>query len=110
MAEPKMFGKLPSKAASSIEAYDLHFPDADIKYMQDLLRLSHIADPVYENSLPDGDRHLGLRHDWLLEAKRVWETDFNWQVVCVHSFRLLMSYQEGDRKSHQLLPQFSGPY
>jgi hypothetical protein len=78
MAQAKQFGRLPSNAASNIEAYNLHIPDSDVKQMLDLLKLSPVAGPIYENSLPDGDRRLGLRRDWLTEAKRVWETDFNW--------------------------------
>lgn len=78
MASSKPYGKLPSKASSSIKPFTLNFPDSDIKQMHDLLKLTPIAAPIYENSLPDNDRHLGVRRDWLLEAKRVWETDFDW--------------------------------
>jgi hypothetical protein len=80
MALSNLFGKLPSTAASNIEEYNLHIPDSDIRHMQDLLKLTPIASPIYENSLPDGDRRLGLRRDWLVEAKQVWESDFNWKV------------------------------
>lgn len=78
MSPSKPFGKLPANAASEIQAYELHVPDADIKQMQDLLRLSPVGAPIYENSLPNGDSKLGLRRDWLIEAKRVWETEFDW--------------------------------
>ena len=80
MAQPKSFDRLPPDATEGIEAYNLHVPESDIKHMQDLLKLSPVAEPIYENSLPDEDRHLGLRRDWLVEAKRVWETEFQWQV------------------------------
>ena len=83
MAQSKSFGQLPRNAASDIEAFHLNIPDADVKFMKDLLKLSPVAEPIYENSLPDGDRRLGLRRDWLIEAKRVWETEFDWQVTCV---------------------------
>ena len=87
MAQSELFGKLPSNAASDIEEYNLHIPDSEIQHMQDLLKLTPVAEPIHENSLPDGDRHLGLRRDWLVEAKRVWETDFEWQVTRVASSR-----------------------
>ena len=83
MAPSDSFGDLPSKAASNIEPYTLNVPDSDLKHLKDLLKLSPVAEPLYENSLPDGDRHLGLRRDWLMEAKRVWETDFDWRVMCI---------------------------
>lgn len=78
MSASNPYGKLPQNASKSIKPFTLHYPDADIKQMKDLLKLTPLADPIFENSLPDGDRHLGLRRDWLSEAKRVWETDFDW--------------------------------
>lgn len=55
-------------------------PEDDIQRMRDLLKLSCVAGPVYENSLPNEGRNLGLRRDWLLNAKKTWETDFDWRV------------------------------
>lgn len=78
MASDRPYRTLPKNASPGIEPFTLEYPEADLKHMKDLLKLSRVADPVYENSLPDGDRHLGLRRDWLLEAKRVWETEFDW--------------------------------
>ncbi|KIW47661.1 uncharacterized protein PV06_00334 [Exophiala oligosperma] len=81
MAPSKPFGKLPANAASDIHEYELHVPDEDIKQMQELLKFSPVAGPIYENSLPNGDNHLGIRRDWLIEAKRVWETEFDWRAT-----------------------------
>lgn len=80
MAPTKLFGDLPPNAAASIVPFDLRIPKSDVDHMQNLLKLTPLASPIYENSLPNGDRHLGLRRDWLVEAKRVWETEFNWYV------------------------------
>ncbi|KIX94634.1 uncharacterized protein Z520_09680 [Fonsecaea multimorphosa CBS 102226] len=85
MAPTKLFGDLPSNAAANIVSFDLHIPTSDVDHMRNLLKLTPVASPVYENSLPDGGRHLGLRRDWLVEAKRVWETEFDWHVTCVNS-------------------------
>jgi microsomal epoxide hydrolase len=78
MAASNPYGSLPANAASSIEPFTLHIADADIKQMQDLLKLTPVAEPLYENSLPNGERHLGVRREWLIEAKRVWEDEFSW--------------------------------
>ena len=99
MAQKNLCGKLPPNAASDIEAYTLQIPDSDIKHMQDLLKLTPVADPIYENSLPDGDRRWGVRRDWLVEAKRVWETDFDWQVSRPSRIRCLILLQEKDRRT-----------
>ena len=60
------------------KAFELRIPESDLSLMKDLLKLTPVADSIYENSLPDDGRRLGLPRDWLVEAKRVWETDFNW--------------------------------
>ncbi|ETN42813.1 uncharacterized protein HMPREF1541_01971 [Cyphellophora europaea CBS 101466] len=84
MAPSNPYGKLPQNASSSIKPFTVNFPEADIKHMLDLLKLTRVAEPIYENSLPNDDRYLGLRHDWLVEAKRVWENEFNWRKTEEH--------------------------
>ncbi|KAJ9610188.1 hypothetical protein H2200_004965 [Cladophialophora chaetospira] len=79
MSQPYEFGSLPSGAASNIKPFNLHIPESALTRMKDLLNLSPVADAIYENSLPDSGRRLGLRRDWLVEAKRVWETEFIWR-------------------------------
>ena len=81
MANENAFGALPDKASSSIKPFTINFPDSDIKNMIDLLKLTPVASESYENVLPNGDRHLGVRREWLTEAKNYWETKFDWQVV-----------------------------
>ena len=77
----KSFGTLPEKASKSIDPFTIDLPDSEIKGMVDLLRLTPIASENYENSLPSEDRHLGVRRKWLIEAKKHWETKFDWCVL-----------------------------
>ena len=74
----KPFGTLPEKASSDIQPFTIDFPDAEIKKIVDLLKLTPVAKESYENALPNEDRRLGLRRDWLLKAKEHWETKFDW--------------------------------
>lgn len=74
----KKFGKLPEGASKSIEPFAIDFPASDLKDLKALLQLTPIAGPVYENSLAGEDRHLGVRRDWLTNAKKHWETSFDW--------------------------------
>ena len=74
------FGMLPDRASSSIKPFTIDFPKADIKNMVDLLELTPVAPASYESSLPNNDRHLGLRREWLVAAKQHWETKFDWFV------------------------------
>ena len=80
MATEEPYGTLPKNTASSVKPFTLRIPDEDLKRMFDLLKLTPVAAPIFENSLPDGGRRLGLRRDWLVEAKRVWENEFDWYV------------------------------
>ena len=75
------FLKPPDSASSSITPFNISFPDSDLKNLQDLLRLTPVVSASYENSLPGSDRHLGLRRDWLVEAKKYWESEFDWRKV-----------------------------
>jgi microsomal epoxide hydrolase len=82
MASDKPWGTLPKNATTdSIKPFTVAFPEDEVKRMIDLLKLTRVASPVYENSLAGDDRHLGLRRDWLVEAKRIWETEFDWFVA-----------------------------
>lgn len=81
MAQSKAFDDLPSSAVSTIQPYELKIPEEEVKRMKDLLKLSRLAGTIYENSLPNGSRTLGLRRDWLLKAKETWEGDFDWEVL-----------------------------
>ena len=77
----KPFGKLPEKASSSIKPFTIDFPDSELKRMVDLLKLTPVASENYENALPDSERHLGVRRDWLIKAKEHWETEFDWSAT-----------------------------
>ncbi len=75
------YGVLPATAdQTTVKPFTVHMPDEDVEHMKALLKLSRVASPCYENSLPDGTRDLGLRRDWLLQAKETWENNFDWYV------------------------------
>ena len=74
----KAFATLPEKASSSIKPFTIDFSHSDIKRMTDLLKLTSVAGENYENALANGERHLGVRRDWLNKAKEHWETKFDW--------------------------------
>ncbi|KAK5094106.1 hypothetical protein LTS08_008735 [Lithohypha guttulata] len=78
------FSKLPPTTSSSIKPFTITFPESDLQQLQDFLKLTPLPSQSYENSLPNGDRHLGLRLDWLSQAKKKWETDFDWRQVEGH--------------------------
>ncbi len=72
------YDTVPSSAeAGALTPFTIDVPDTELERMKALLRLSRVAGPCYENSLPDGTRDLGLRREWLVEAKRLWEDEFD---------------------------------
>ncbi|GAB1321050.1 Epoxide hydrolase N-terminal domain-containing protein [Madurella fahalii] len=74
------FGILPGTARKDIVSpFTVNIPDAEIERLKTLITHSKVPSACYENALPDGSRKLGLRRAWLVEAQRVWETEFNWR-------------------------------
>jgi microsomal epoxide hydrolase len=75
------YNLLPTSAkGADIRPFTVDIPDSELERMKTLLKLSNVASSCYENSLPDGSRRFGLRREWLVKAKEVWETNFNWCV------------------------------
>ncbi|KAH8885315.1 epoxide hydrolase 1 [Thozetella sp. PMI_491] len=74
------FGVLPAEAdKAAVQPFQVHVPEEELEHMKALLKLSRVASPSYENSLPDGSRNLGLRREWILQAKETWENNFDWR-------------------------------
>ena len=101
----KPFGTLPAKASSSIHPFTIDFPDSEIKKMLDLLRLTPIAEENYENALPNEDRHLGVRRDWLIKAKEHWETKFDWFGTPMLQSHRSCEYLLPSQEEARVLPQ-----
>lgn len=76
---PTSFNNLPSGASEAIKPWKVNIPREDLDNLTILLKLSPLAPPTYENSLPGQERRLGLRRDWLSAAKHYWETEFSWR-------------------------------
>lgn len=47
--------------------------------MKQLIELSSLPDPCFENSQPDNSREYGVRHDWMVAMKERWLRDFDWK-------------------------------
>ena len=73
------FNTLPRNASNAIRPWEVNISQQDLDDLATLLKASPLAPPTFENSLPEQDRHLGLRRDWLSAAKQYWETQFDWR-------------------------------
>jgi len=79
MSSESPYGVLPASAnQAAVKPYKLQVSDEDIQHLKALLKLTRVPTACYENSLPNGRRDLGLRRDWLLQAKNSWENEFDW--------------------------------
>ena len=74
----KEFARNPLGQSLTVQPFQVQIPDEDLKKLYQLLELTPIASPTYENSLPQGDRKYGVRQDWLSEVKTQWENVFDW--------------------------------
>ncbi|KAF7846051.1 hypothetical protein BT93_L5425, partial [Corymbia citriodora subsp. variegata] len=57
--------------------FKAEIPEEAISELKQLLKLSKVAPVVYENQ--QHDRKYGVTRDWLVQAKKHWETDFDWR-------------------------------
>jgi len=105
------YSKLPTSAkGADIHLFSVNIPDSELERMNTLLKLSNVASSCYENSLPDGSRRFGLRREWLVKAKEVWETDFSWCVSSSIPRQHQISHlQEIARAGNKLVPPFQSP-
>lgn len=70
------YTKLPSKAKAQPTPFTAHVPDDTLNEFKQLLKYSKLGPAVWENQQKDGA--FGVSRDWLGDAKKYWETDFDW--------------------------------
>ena len=66
------------KTTGKSTPFTVHVSDDDLQQLDLLLRITPIAKPTYETSLPGGDRKYGMRRDWLKQAVEEWKSTFDW--------------------------------
>ena len=71
------YGVLPHNASLRINEFKASVPDSDLNDFKQLLRLSKIAPPTYENT--QEDRRFGVTRQWMLQAKEHWEYVYDWR-------------------------------
>lgn len=71
------YAKVPSTVKVELTPYTVNIPDDKLKPMLDLVRLSPIGPPSYENE--DESRTWGMNRKWLNAAKQEWVSGFDWR-------------------------------
>ena len=75
------FDKLPAGTdTAAIKPFKVEIPEQTLSEFKTLIKLSKVAVPSYENthSGEDTNFHFGIDREWLVKAKKVWETEYDW--------------------------------
>lgn len=72
------YSQVPKNATLKVEPYKLQVSDEDLKLYQQLIKLSRLAPPTYESSR-DSIEDYGVTTNWMTEAKKYWETQYDWR-------------------------------
>ena len=107
MSSTKPYGALPSTATGTIEPFEIHIEDQKLHDFQQLLRLSPVAQPSFENqsARQSEGRNFGISREWLLNAKKEWLEAFDWRKEEAHlnSFAQFKgAIQDDDGRTHEL--------
>ncbi|CAD0028213.1 unnamed protein product [Aureobasidium pullulans] len=70
------YSTIPPTAKVQPKPYKVEIDANDISSMKHLLAHSKIGPATYENQ--QTDRRFGMNRDWLINAKKHWETEYDW--------------------------------
>ncbi|KAJ4352418.1 uncharacterized protein N0V89_007766 [Didymosphaeria variabile] len=81
-----VYNTLPTTAKGKIEPFEIHIEEHKLQDLNTLVRLSPIVQATYENQKERASEShtFGITREWLIEAKKYWETDFNWRTQEAH--------------------------
>lgn len=71
------YSSLPTGASLNPKPFKAHVPEEKLQLLKDLVKLSPIAEPTYENT--GAGRHFGMTREYLAKAKQEWSTNFDWR-------------------------------
>ncbi|KAL3417497.1 putative epoxide hydrolase [Phlyctema vagabunda] len=82
MSSEILYTKLPKAASTQPTPFKAAVPQEQLDEFKQLLKLSKIGPPTYENLTAETrNGKFGLTREWLINAKKEWETEFNWRSV-----------------------------
>lgn len=71
------YSTIPAGATLNPQPYKAHVADERLQLLKDLVKISPIAAPTFENT--STGRHFGMEREWLANAKHEWSTTFDWR-------------------------------
>lgn len=73
------YAQVPSTAKAQPKPFKVEIDANEIQVMKHLLAHSKIGPATYENQ--QTDRRFGMNRDWLIKAKKYWETTYDWYLL-----------------------------
>jgi microsomal epoxide hydrolase len=73
------YAQVPSTAKVQPKPFKVEIDANEIQVMKHLLAHSKIGPATYENQ--QTDRRFGMNRDWLIKAKKHWETIYDWYAT-----------------------------
>ncbi|CAD0020639.1 unnamed protein product [Aureobasidium pullulans] len=106
------YSTIPSTAKVQPKPFKVEIDANDVSSMKHLLAHSKIGPATYENQ--QTDRRFGMNRDWLINAKKHWETEYDWYRLSHQQpkFHLLTRPSNAGRrceKSINSFPNFTIP-
>lgn len=71
------YDTFPSKVTISLEPFTINTPKAELDDLKALLKLTRVPKSTFENT--QTKPHFGVNRDWVIEARRTWTEEFDWQ-------------------------------
>jgi microsomal epoxide hydrolase len=104
------YSTLPSGATLKPKPYKAHVPEEKLQLLKDLVKISPIAAPTFENT--NAGRHFGMEREWLIKAKEEWTTTFDWRkqedrINSFPNFIVSVKDDQGIETNIQFLALFS---
>jgi len=74
------YNALPSTVKGKVKPFTINIEEQKLQDFKTLLRLSPLVQDTYENQTARAKEGLncGITKEWLTNAKKHWETEFDW--------------------------------
>jgi microsomal epoxide hydrolase len=104
------YSTLPPGATLQPKPFKAHVPEEKLQQLKDLVKLSPIAAPTFENT--NTGRRFGMEREWLANAKEEWTTNFDWRkqedrINASPNFTVLVKDDQGIEVDVHFLALFS---
>jgi microsomal epoxide hydrolase len=70
------YSKLPPSTKLQFTPFKSKISDEQLQKLKQLIELSPIAPPTFENLQEDGQ--YGVTRKWLMDAQRYWANEYSW--------------------------------